>query len=46
MGQMTNKWKTSVTELLAIFRGALLAIIPWLDRANIKWKEGGEAYDD
>jgi hypothetical protein len=42
---MSNNWKTSVTELLAIFKGALLAIIPWLEKAKIKWKEG-EAYDD
>ncbi|MDX2282733.1 MAG: hypothetical protein NW241_01165 [Bacteroidia bacterium] len=42
---MSNNWKTSVTELLAIFRGALLSIIPWLEKAKIKWKEG-EAYDD
>lgn len=40
-----NKWQTSVTELLAIFNGALLALIPWLEKAKIKWKEG-EAYDD
>jgi hypothetical protein len=40
-----NTWNTSVTELLLIFRGALLAIIPWLEKAKIKWKEG-EAYDD
>lgn len=42
---MSNNWKTSVTELLAIFRGALLSIIPWLEKAKIKWKEG-ESYDD
>jgi len=42
---MSSNWKTSVTELLVIFRGALLAIMPWLDKAKIKWKEG-EAYDD
>lgn len=42
---MSNNWKSSVTELLAIFKGALLAIIPWLEKAKIKWKEG-EAYDD
>lgn len=42
---MNNNWKTSVTELLVIFRGALLAIIPWLEKAKIKWKED-EAYDD
>lgn len=42
---MNNCWKTSVTELLAIFRGALLAVIPWVEKAKIKWKDG-EAYDD
>ncbi len=42
---MSNIWKTSVSELLTIFKGALLAIIPWLEKAKIKWKEG-EAYDD
>jgi hypothetical protein len=42
---MSKNWKTSVNELLAIFRGALLAIIPWLEKAKIKWKEE-EAYDD
>jgi hypothetical protein len=47
MGELVtnNCWKTSVTELLTIFRGALLAIIPWLEKARIKWNEG-EAYDD
>ncbi|MFO7575176.1 MAG: hypothetical protein R6W67_08470 [Bacteroidales bacterium] len=42
---MSNKLKTSVTDLVVIFRGALLAIIPWLEKAKIKW-EDGEAYDD
>ena len=42
---MNNNWKTSVTELLVIFRGALLSIIPWIEKAKIRWKEG-EAYDD
>ena len=47
MGKLTisNSWKTSVTELIVILKGALLAIIPWLEKAKIKWKEG-EAYDD
>lgn len=40
-----NIWKTSVNELLHIFEGALLAVIPWLEKAKINWKEG-EAYDD
>jgi hypothetical protein len=42
---MSNNWKTSVLELLTIFRGALLAVIPWVEKAKIKWKEG-QAYDD
>jgi hypothetical protein len=42
---MSNYWKTSVRELIEIFRGALIAIIPWIERAKIKWKSG-EAYDD
>lgn len=42
---MSNNLKISVTELFAIFKGALLAIIPWIEKAKIKWKEG-EAYDD
>jgi len=42
---MSENWKTSVTELLTILKGALLAIIPWLEKAKIKWKED-EAYDD
>ena len=37
---MNNNWKTSVNELLEIFRSALIAIIPWLEKARIKWKEG------
>lgn len=42
---MSKKLKISVNELLAILRGALLSIIPWIEKAKIKWKEG-EAYDD
>jgi hypothetical protein len=42
---MSNNWKTSVTELLVILRGALMAIIPWLEKAKIKWTDE-EAYDD
>jgi hypothetical protein len=42
---MEGIWKTSVNELFIIFRGALLSIIPWLEKARIKWKEG-ESYDD
>jgi hypothetical protein len=42
---MKDIWKTSVNELFTIFRGALLSIIPWLEKAKIKWKDG-ESYDD
>lgn len=42
---MSNNWKTTVTDLLVIFQGALISIIPWLEKAKIKWKDE-EAYDD
>ena len=42
---MNTFWKISVNELLNIFRGALLALIPWLEKAKISWKDD-EAYDD
>lgn len=42
---MENKWKTSVNELIAIFKGALIALVPWLEKAKINWKEN-EHYDD
>lgn len=38
-------WKTSVKELLTIFRGALTSIIPWVEKAKIQWKDEA-AYDD
>ena len=42
---MEDNLKISVDELMRNFRGALIAIIPWLERAKIKWKRG-ESYDD
>ena len=42
---MEDKWKTTVTELFTIFRGALISIIPWIEKAKINWKEG-DYYDD
>jgi len=42
---MEEIWKTSVNELLTIFRGALTSILPWIEKAKIEWKEG-ESYDD
>ena len=43
---MDANWETSVKELLYIFRGALIAIIPWVEKAKIKWKEEEEIYDE
>lgn len=38
-------WKTSVDELISIFRTALVALLPSMEKAHIAWREG-EAYDD
>jgi hypothetical protein len=38
-------WKTSVNELLRVFRMALIALLPAMEAARIPWKDG-EAYDD
>jgi hypothetical protein len=38
-------WKTTVKELLQIFKGALTSTVPWLEKAMIEWK-GKQAYDD
>jgi len=40
-----NHWRTSVSELIEIFKGALLALAPWLDRAKIPITTEN-AYDD
>lgn len=42
---MSVTWNTSTTEILTIFRDAILALIPTFEKAKIAWKEG-EAYDD
>ena len=42
---MQETWETSINELISIFRGAINAILPWLEKAKIPWKEG-VAYDD
>lgn len=42
---MGDMWSTNVGELMEVFRGASLALVPWLDKARIAWKEH-EAYDD
>jgi hypothetical protein len=38
-------WRTSVTDVLLIFRDALRALVPHVTRAHIQWREG-TAYDD
>ncbi len=42
---MNEMWSTTLNDLLYIFRNASIAIIPWLEKARIGWKEE-EAYDD
>jgi len=42
---MTNKWSTSISELLLIFRGTLIAIIPWVEKAKIEWSDEN-SYDE
>lgn len=37
-------WDTTVGELVVLFRSALKALIPTLERARIPWRDG-EAYD-
>lgn len=38
-------WRTSVTEVVGLFRDALIALIPSLQRARLPWRDG-EASDD
>jgi hypothetical protein len=38
-------WITTVSELLAIFRESLVALVPVLEKARVRWRDG-EAYDD
>lgn len=38
-------WETSVNELMTIFKDALLALIPIMEKAHINFKEG-QQYDD
>lgn len=38
-------WRTSVTELMLIFRSALVSLVPSMEQARIAWREP-EAYDD
>jgi hypothetical protein len=38
-------WRTTTSELMQIFREALIVLVPVLDRARIAWRST-EAYDD
>lgn len=38
-------WKTSVDQLLELFRAGLIAVAPVADRAHINWADGSQ-YDD
>ena len=40
-----NTWRTSIKELILNYKGALQAIIPWLENIKIPYLEK-EAYDD
>src|SRR5512143_2384891 len=41
----SEQWTTSVSDLLGLFRDALVALVPIAERARIRWRDG-EAYDD
>jgi hypothetical protein len=41
----SERWLTSVDELVQIFRAALIALIPIADRAHMPWREPSN-YDD
>lgn len=45
VGVSDEIWEVSVSDLIAIFREALLALVPQMEKARIPWREG-EAYDD
>jgi hypothetical protein len=42
---MTKVARVTVAELLNVFRGALVALVPFADRAHIPWRDA-DAYDD
>lgn len=42
---MKNDLKISVNQLLEIFSGAIISLIPWLEKAKIEWLNG-KSYDD
>lgn len=42
---MTPVWNTSVDEMISIFRAALTALVPVIERAHMHWREP-YAYDD
>lgn len=42
---MNEPKSVSVSELLEVFRNASVALVPWVERVGIRWRDG-ESYDD
>ncbi|MBB5235774.1 hypothetical protein [Deinococcus budaensis] len=42
---MKERWHTTVTELMNLFRESLIALIPVMERSHIPWREP-DSYDD
>src|SRR5947209_1121998 len=38
-------WQTTVDQLMLVFRDALRALVPHVEKAKIEWRDGS-AYDD
>src|SRR3954466_740972 len=38
-------WRTTVDQLLLVFRDALRALVPHVEKVRIEWRDGS-AYDD
>jgi hypothetical protein len=42
---MSERWNTTVTQLLGLLREALVSLVPVAEKAQIPWRDS-EAYDD
>jgi hypothetical protein len=42
---MNAPWRTTLTDLLGVFRQGLVALVPVAEKARMPWRDG-EAYDD
>jgi hypothetical protein len=45
MNNNNNIWKTSINELISIFRESLNSVIPSMEKGKIPWRKG-ESYDE